>query len=91
MKSIIQTDDKCYICRKAFGTDTHHIFGAADRWKSEADGLTVRLCRRCHDDVHFSKDKSKDLMDRLHREGQKAYEQTHTREEWMIRYGRNYL
>ena len=81
MKSIIQTDDKCYICRKAFGTDTHHIFGAADRWKSEAD----------HEDVHFSKDKSKDLMDRLHKEGQKAYEQTHTREEWMIRYGRNYI
>lgn len=91
MKSIVQTDDKCYICHSAFGSDTHHIFGGANRSKSDADGLTVRVCRQCHDDIHFSKDKSAELMERLHRDGQNAYEKTHTREAFMKRYGRNYL
>lgn len=91
MKSIVQTDDKCYLCHTAFGSDTHHIFGGANRRKSDEDGLTVRLCRNCHDDVHFDKDTSAELMYRLHKDGQEAYERTHTRDEFMARYGRNYL
>lgn len=92
MKSIMQEDDRCYLCRMAVGTETHHVFpGNPNRKHSDQDGLTVRLCRRCHDDVHFNKDKSKELMDRLRREGQEAYELTHTREEFMKRYGRSWL
>lgn len=92
MKSIIQTDPKCFLCQQAIGTQTHHIFGGLNRGHSEQDGLTVRLCAKCHDDVHFSPTMSGPLMKALHRLGQTQYEATgHTREEFMKRYGKNYL
>lgn len=92
MKSIMQTDDKCYLCHQAFGCDTHHVFGGANRKFSEEDGLTVRLCRHCHDLVHFSADESYQRQKDLHMKGQSAYEEAgHTRREFMERYGRNYL
>ena len=38
--------------------EKHHIFGAANRKKSEKYGLTVDLCHWCHneppDGAHFS-------------------------------------
>lgn len=40
MKSILQTDDKCFICGRAFGTETHHCFGGANRRFSEKAGHT---------------------------------------------------
>lgn len=91
MKSVIQEDDKCYICRMAYGTEWHHIFGGPNRKHSEEDGLKVRLCRICHDAVHFDKDRSAPLNKALHKIGQEAYEENHTREEFMKRYGRNHL
>lgn len=92
MKSILQVDDKCFLCGKAFGTETHHIFGGPNRRLSDADGLTVRLCRYCHDMVHFDAELSYPLNKALHEAGQRAYEHAgHTREEFLERYGRNYL
>lgn len=92
MKSILQTDDKCFICGRAFGTETHHCFGGANRRFSEEDGLTVRLCRQCHDELHFDPDLSYPLQKAMHEKGQEAYEKAgHTREEFLERYGKNYL
>ena len=92
MKSIMQQDDKCFVCGKAFGSDTHHIFGGPNRRLSEEDGLTVRLCRQCHDDVHFDAELSYPMQLALKQKGQEAYENAgHTREEFVKRYGRNYL
>lgn len=92
MRSIIQTDtDKCFLCRNAFGTDWHHIFGGPNRKLSEKDGLKIRVCRACHEEIHEGRS-SKRLMDSLHELGQVQYEaHGHTREEFMARYGRNYL
>ena len=92
MKSIIQTDGMyCYRCHRAIGTETHHIFGAANRKFSDADGLTVRLCRECHDFIHFAKD-GKSYMDALRELGQAKWEAAYgDREAFMKRYGRNYL
>ena len=81
----------CYRCGRYGPTEKHHIFGGANRKHSEADGLFVFLCRACHnlppEGAHFNKD----TAEWLHRAGQTAYEQTHTRTEFMKRYGRNYL
>ncbi len=92
MRSIIQTDGTyCFLCRSAIGTETHHIFGAANRKFSDADGLTIRLCRECHERIHFGKN-SGDEMRKLHELGQTKWESVYgDREAFMKRYGRNYL
>ncbi|MBQ7534111.1 MAG: hypothetical protein IJT43_00650, partial [Stomatobaculum sp.] len=62
------TGECCFLCgRNGMDDplDTHHIFNGASRKKSEAYGLTVRLCHgRCHqngpDSVHRNQDT--DLM-----------------------------
>ena len=101
MKSIVQIDGTyCFICREAIGTETHHIFGAANRKWSDADGLTIRVCRSCHEKIHFS-DISGDLQRALHVLGQTQWEVyfgpkleaagKDPREEFMKRYGRNWL
>lgn len=92
MKSILQRDEKCYICGMAMGTEDHHIYpGRPHRAYSEADGLKVRLCWECHWKVHNDTQVSGKLMTKLKKDGQVKYEETHTREEFMKRYGRNYL
>ena len=95
MKSIIQTDTEfCFFCH-GIATDTHHCIGGSNRKLSDQDGLTVRLCRFCHDKVHNGKN-SKDLTNKLHKLAQTKWEANYQgdgnpREEFMKRYGRNYL
>lgn len=55
MESIIQKDkERCFVCETNangdyWGLDKHHVFGGANRKKSEKYGLTVYLCHdRCH-------------------------------------------
>ena len=91
MKSIIQSDPGiCHLCGGR-ATQTHHIFGAANRKWSDAYGLTIRVCARCHDAIHFEKD-SGSLQRMLHEEGQRAWEDHYgDRQAFMNRFGRNYL
>lgn len=90
--SIIQTErikqeyKWCFICGKPY-SDRHHIFGRSNRKFSEEDGLVVYLCRHHHEMAH----EGGEFMDELHKIGQMAYEEKHTRDEFMNRYGRNYL
>ena len=91
MESIIQKEKYCYVCGTTLGLHSHHIFGAANRKKSEKQGLKVWLCGYHHNlsnqGVHFHKP----LDSRLKRLAQKKYEETHTREEFMQEFGKNYL
>lgn len=55
MNSIIQSDtEHCFACQANgsadyWGLDKHHVFGGANRKKSEKYGLTVYLCHdKCH-------------------------------------------
>ena len=91
MKSIIQTDESCFLCHQAIGTEWHHIFSGPNRKFSEADGLKIRVCRSCHEAIHCGKH-SGDLQKCLHKLGQVKWESTYgTREQFMKRYGRNWL
>lgn len=92
MRSIIQYDGTmCFLCRIAVATDTHHIYGGPNRSRSEEDGEVVRLCRPCHNAVHAGKH-SGELQKKLHQLGQVKWEMVYgTREEFLKRYGRNYL
>ena len=92
MKSILQKNEKCFVCQGEIGTEEHHIFpGNPNRRHSEEDGLKVRLCRDCHWLVHNDAELGHQLMLALKQIGQKKYEEKHTRKEFMERYGRNWL
>lgn len=77
----------CYICHRQ-ASDIHHMIHGPDRKKAEEDGLVVPLCRVCHSKVHFG---GGGLDRELKRTAQLWYEEEHTRDEWMKRYGRNHL
>ena len=54
MRSILQTEKKCFICGKnggAWGLDLHHVYFGSLRKKSDKYGLTVWLC---HDSCHLN-------------------------------------
>lgn len=79
---------KCYRCNVWKMTEEHHLMnGVGIRKKADKDGLVVQLCRDCHDLVH----RNKTVRFQLKAKAQKEYESTHTHEEWMKRYHKNYL
>ena len=86
--SIVQSDlSKCLVCG-SLNPDIHEIFsGTANRQKSIDHDLYVALCRTHHEEAH----KNGALTKWLHETGQKAFEQTHTRQEFIKTFGRNYL
>ena len=79
MRSIIQMDgDFCFLCH-GIATDTHHCIGGSNRKLADQDGPT-----------------SRPLTEKLHRLAQTKWEETYQgdgkpREEFMKKYGRNYL
>ena len=87
----------CYLCMKLKDDysyhrylEEHHIYGGPNRAVSEAEGLKVYLCQECHrgkEGVH--RDISK--MRFLQQEGQRKFEEIHTRKQFMKLFGRNYL
>lgn len=102
MRSIItQEDSLCFVCKKAWATETHHVFeGIANRKISDRDGLTIRVCKECHNAIHNG-NRSKALMKALHELGQEKWEAYYgpdlekegkdPRKVFMERYGKNWL
>jgi hypothetical protein len=97
MKSIMQTEKECYFCGNTIGLDEHHVFGGwGNRQIAEKYGLKVYLCNdftnnKCHKRIHEGEDKV-ELMEMLHKRGQEAFESRWgTREDFMKKFGRNYL
>lgn len=93
-KSILQDEKKCFVTGyDGPGLHKHHCLNAADRRLAEEDGLYVWL--RWDHHIENSprhtphNDRDTDLF--YKRMAQRKYEETHTREEWLARYGRNYL
>ena len=83
---------KCFICHKQGYTEQHHIFGGANRKKSERDGLKVDLCMDCHRTGKHAVHKDAEVMLRLHQYGQRLYMAKYgaTTEEFIKIYGKNY-
>ncbi len=88
---------ECFICHRNGINDRlelHHIFGGANRWKSDKYGLTVWLCgERCHKNGKYAVHNNADMMLYLHRYGQrKAMEENDWNIEDFIKvFGKNYL
>lgn len=91
MKSILQEKKECFVCRTTQDLQLHHVlYGTSNRKQADKYGLTVWLCLRHHTGdrgVHF--DNGLDL--KLKEMAQAKFEETHTREEFIKIFGRNYL
>lgn len=94
--SILQTEKECYICR-ALGRentsmlDKHHIYGAANRDASEENGLWVWLCVDHHTAAPNAVHRKEAVNRELKRVGQKRFERSHCRGEFMAIFHRSYL
>ena len=87
--SILQRDRYCYLCDlldhryMVHGLQEHHIFGGPNRTVSEAEGLKCWLCLKHHtqgpEAVHNNIQNARILQ----QAAQQAYEQNHTREEFV--------
>ena len=80
----------CRLCGSSRWIEYHHIFGGAYRKKSTKHGYVVPLCHKCHNEpggVHYNSNKSKILK----REAQKHFEVSHSRQDFIDTFGRNYL
>lgn len=86
-KSILQDNKECYITGATNGLDKHHVFNGPLRKWSDTEGLWVWL----RHDVHMAIHNSPDQMRRLKQAGQRAYEEKHSREEFMAHAHKNYL
>lgn len=93
MNTVLQSEKECYVCGTTNGLHSHHVlYGTANRKNADHDGLKVWLCAKHHnmsnEGVHFNK--ALDLH--LKEMAQRYYEaQIGTREDFIERYGRNYL
>lgn len=95
MKSILQNKKECYICSISLNLENHHIFfGRANRGISEKDGLKVWLCYAHHRGtygVHGKYGHAIDIL--LKKEAERIWLEHYgkTTEEFIQRYGKNYL
>lgn len=91
-KSIISDYKECYFCQTTYNLHKHHIFGGANRKKSEHYGLWVYLCEGHHnmdlkEGVHYNKKRDKELKQLA----QSIFESKYSHEEFMEEFGKNYL
>lgn len=95
MKSIVtEYTDICFFCGKPAECEHHLLFGNGIRELADEDGLTIPMCHKHHN--------MGSLTERIHGNsmaeylskalGQAIYERKiGTREQFMKRYGKNYL
>ena len=93
MKSIIQSEKKCFFCGSEYNLERHHcIHGTAGRRLADKYGLTVYLCPSCHrgsEGVHGRDGAPLDKI--LKQTAQTAFEGKYGRQKWMETFGKNYL
>lgn len=95
-KSIIPDNDEyCYICKMQGidgikGTDKHHmVFGTSRRVLAEKDGLHCQLCHSHHMRLHQQGDYKEELQQLAEKTWLEHYNKKI--EDWIKRYGKNYL
>lgn len=91
MKSILQKNKECYICGYPY-VEEHHIYGGPNRPNSTKYGMLVYLCPVHHRDssgsgVHFNPY----IMQRIHEDGQRAFEKEYPELNFREIFGKNYL
>lgn len=91
--SIVQdlSVERCFVCGSMRELELHHIMhGTANRRLSTRYHLTCWLCWTHHRSwrgVHHNAE----LDNKVKQAAQTAFEKTHSRQEWMKIFGKNYL
>lgn len=88
---MLQENKCCFFCGSTQNLERHHIFGGANRNNSEKYGLVVYLCHWCHNEPPMGVHHNINTNILLKKHGQKAFEATHSHEEFMRIFGKNYL
>lgn len=88
---LVEDMDHCVECGKVRVAMHHVFYGIANRPLSDEDGYIIPMCHRHHNGsneaIHFNRE----LDLKWKRIAQLHYERTHTRKEFIERYGRSYL
>lgn len=92
MKSIIQTEKRCYITGRTTDLEEHHIFYGKNRKKSEQYGLKVWLAADYHRQTKYSiHGGNVNLNTYLKQVGQRAFNEYYPDLDFLKIFGRNYL
>ena len=86
---LVSDQEHCIICGKEV-INRHHVFRGPNRKFADEDGYWVPLCQPHHTGkhgVHFYRP----LDLKLKRMAQEHFEETHTRQQFIKRYGKSYL
>lgn len=92
MQSIVKQSKSCFFCGRETGLERHHcLHGTANRKLAEEDGLWVWLCGECHRSVHGYNGRDLDVA--LKRAAEYAWITVNgkTTEDFVKRYGKNWL
>ena len=89
--SYIGTIEECFLCEKTYGLETHHIFNGPYKKASEKHGLLIKVCSDCHTMAPGAIHRDSMLKTKLKIMGQKIFEHTHTREEFIKEFGKSYI
>lgn len=88
--NILQEEKECYVCHTTVGLERHHIYAGGNRSLSEKHGCWVYLCAEHHrGKTGAHQNRALDL--KLREDCQRAFEKTHTREEFVEIFGKSYL
>lgn len=91
MDSIIQNKKECYFCKSQRFLECHHIFGGANRSKSEKYGLKVWLCHYCHNEPPHGVHHNRKYADELYKIGQQTFNEYYPDKDFISEFGRNFL
>ena len=90
-KSVLQEDKECYVRKTTLNLEEHHIFRSPYRNNSEKYGLKVWLCQNHHTGNNGVHNGNVAVDMHLKKLAQRKFEETHTRKEFIRKFGRNYL
>ena len=80
---------KCVECGEK--ANKHEVFYGNNRQKSIKHGLVIPLCIKHHTEAVTGIHHNEKLKIKWHKIAQRKFEETHTREEFMQIFGKNYL
>ena len=90
-KSIVSNERMCYVCGTPYNLHKHHVYGGANRKKSEQYGCWIYLCAKHHnmsdEGIHFNK-----TLDTLVKDAVQTYweRENGTTEDFIKVFGKNY-
>lgn len=78
---------ECERCHRWGELDKHHLLPGCRRSLADADKLYIFICRECHNALHGDENE----LAFWKKEGERMFLKDHSFEEWMDRYGKNFL